>query len=572
MRNIIRYTAIIMVILTASDAIAQNKKVTLNGTGRSIMLMDKLGGELMETDTTSFDRSFNGYALLDLDLTIRPNKVTQIEAIFRLRNEFGGFWGAGVTVDVRKLFIEGLIKEVLRYRVGDFNLELTPYTLINPQEDGMVNEAEIFTDFKHFHYYDNYYEQERWRFQGLQLEFALNAEKGFKQMEFMTFLSRTRGAALFSSPEQYYAGAHWAIEQSDRFNAAVNYVNLFDIPSTISSDRRFNNGVLSIMAELKEKFGETTVKLNLEGGQSSVVTKFDEEAPEDFSDTYIDVKVTAETKPGINASIGFKDVGPDFFSAGAQSRRVDYITKLDFFPRVTNDGVIRTPTLFDYTYEEVLYNQQISLELDDDYPQKYNTTNPYGEATPNRRGVYTEITYDAPDDNVVEAGLRADIMSEIIGEGTAEKKSFILLSAKADFNLHEVIGSAKDYIFTVGIRQESSNRSGSDIEQVDLVSTLIDFGAQVEIFNDLYVVAGLKYHRANGSEYAAKRDPYNQIFKYDVVVVDDKETLLAAGLKYTFSEHVFASVQYVNSSIKYELFPSTSYSINRVLTAFHMKF
>ena len=45
------------------------------------------------------------YALLDLGIKINPNSKTEILGMFRINNKFGGFWGGGVSFDVRQLYI-----------------------------------------------------------------------------------------------------------------------------------------------------------------------------------------------------------------------------------------------------------------------------------------------------------------------------------------------------------------------------------------------------------------------------------------------------------------------------------
>ena len=46
-----------------------------------------------------------GYALLDLGIKINPNSNTEVMGMLRINNEYGGFWGGGVTFDVRQLYV-----------------------------------------------------------------------------------------------------------------------------------------------------------------------------------------------------------------------------------------------------------------------------------------------------------------------------------------------------------------------------------------------------------------------------------------------------------------------------------
>jgi hypothetical protein len=51
------------------------------------------------------------------------NKNTEILGMFRIKNNFGGFWGSGVTFDVRQLYMKGVVAKALRYQLGDLNLK-----------------------------------------------------------------------------------------------------------------------------------------------------------------------------------------------------------------------------------------------------------------------------------------------------------------------------------------------------------------------------------------------------------------------------------------------------------------
>ena len=77
-------------------------------------------------------------------IRIFPNEQTEVIGIFRIRNELGGFWGGGVTFNVRQLTLKGVANNSIRYEVGDIDLKMTPYTLFNNREEGVINESDAF--------------------------------------------------------------------------------------------------------------------------------------------------------------------------------------------------------------------------------------------------------------------------------------------------------------------------------------------------------------------------------------------------------------------------------------------
>ena len=80
-------------------------KFTVNGAARSIYFADVLEQELAEPDTVTPPRQNSGHALADIGVNIRPSEDLEIQGMVRIRNDFGGFWGAGVTFDIRQLYL-----------------------------------------------------------------------------------------------------------------------------------------------------------------------------------------------------------------------------------------------------------------------------------------------------------------------------------------------------------------------------------------------------------------------------------------------------------------------------------
>ena len=68
-------------------------------------------------------------------MNIRPSEDLEIQGMVRIRNDFGGFWGAGVTFDIRQLYLKGVLNKVVRYQLGDINYQLTKYTLYNNDQE-----------------------------------------------------------------------------------------------------------------------------------------------------------------------------------------------------------------------------------------------------------------------------------------------------------------------------------------------------------------------------------------------------------------------------------------------------
>lgn len=64
--------------------------------------------------------------------------------MIRIKNQLGGFYGAGVTFDVRQLYVKGIISNVVRYQLGDINYKLTPFTFYNNDFDDLMQHPQVF--------------------------------------------------------------------------------------------------------------------------------------------------------------------------------------------------------------------------------------------------------------------------------------------------------------------------------------------------------------------------------------------------------------------------------------------
>ena len=105
-----------------------DKKISFTGAARGLYYGDKLTQDDQTPDTVTAPKLNSGHVMVDLGVNIRPNKNTEILGMVRVRNDYGGFWGSGVTFDVRQLYIKGLIGGIFKYQLGDFNYRLSRYT------------------------------------------------------------------------------------------------------------------------------------------------------------------------------------------------------------------------------------------------------------------------------------------------------------------------------------------------------------------------------------------------------------------------------------------------------------
>jgi hypothetical protein len=381
--------------------------VRFYGLGRTYIQQADLGGRVMEADTTTPGTLADGEFVLDLAVNGQPSRNVEVQGTLRLRNEFGGFFGSGATVELRELWARGIIADVLAYRLGDLDLALTPYTVFLPEEDGQVNTPELFVPQKEVVYYEEFYTglNER-RFQGGRLDFGFTFDRYLESAEARAFLTRIRPTNFTDTPTRLFAGGRLGASSPIfggygwQARAGVNYVSTWDDLDSGDIDAGIRNHVVTgdLRLGLYDRPG-LGVSLVGEGGGSIAkrdeVTRTEEEdgsVAENVetafreTDTFIEAGLEAGLKRlGLDLSARFVDVGPDFFSMAAQSKRIDYTRERSLFNRFGNDRARRPIGLFDLTRDASLYTFRVDQRLMQ-YDPRYNNALPYGRATPNRRG------------------------------------------------------------------------------------------------------------------------------------------------------------------------------------------
>lgn len=575
-----------------STANEEGTGIQFNGYGRSVIQQTSIGGPLLDADSVTVESLTDGEFLLDLEINAQPNKVTELQGVIRLRNEFGGFFGSGVTVEVRELWARGIIADVIRYRVGDMDVALTPYTLFLPDEDGVVNEPEIFRPQKQIISYDEFYTDfnER-RLQGGSVDFGLEFDRGLDALDVRSFLARLRTTNFTNTPTRLIGGGRIGATSpafgpyETKGDLGVNFAYTWDDLDSGDANTGIRNAVVSINGDIallnQERLGLHIVG---EGGHSYVELKSNVEPPAEGetppaeeptfkdTDTFFEIGLAADLKRvGLNVSAAFADVGPDFYSSAAQSQRVDYTRTKSFYDRIGNERDVRMASLFDLGRDRALYTFRIADELMP-YDPRYSNVLPYGRATPNRRGLHLASAY-APSDGPLDAAVHVAVLREIRGQGTTELKDFILLRAEANARIEQFIGWRRALGITLGAQRESTSRGGEPVERVNLTSTLVEAGVSAEVYDGLDVLLGMKMRMSDGREYVPEIENFNDVRDFPALFeVDDSENLLGAGIRYRFKDGIYLTVQYQRFSYSENSRPTDDYHLDQIFALYSMSF
>ena len=562
---------LIMVSLTAFGQ--EEKKISFFGTARSLFYGDKISGDSLAGDTVTIPRLNSGHVLVDVGIQIRPNKNTEIQGMVRVRNDYGGFWGSGVTFDVRQLSARGVIGGIVRYQLGDINYRMSRYTMWNYDQENVSNLPAIFQQQTDVINYDHFYfDDHSRRQQGAAAECALVFSKYLKELQIHAVTTRIRTSDFTSTNDRLFSGLNANLVQSKYFQLGLNYANLYDIPGTSRNKTVFVNPVITGDYALQASWKKMDFKLFGEIGKSSTQFKNNAEAPEwngKMNETNLSI---AENNFGFYAQLQFKYVGSAFRSPGAQTKRIDFNGGPLSYTRITNDQELRALSTMDLMRESGMYNLQIQPYLMAFSPQ-YDNITPYGDATPNRQGYTVSLGY-APKKIPVKVNIAHLDQQEVRGEGTLFPRTFTRNTINLSAELNKFFAAwKKNCMLTFNYRNDNTARQGEDLVQpIELETSVINFGLVVETFPSLDLLAGFQELKYAGFDYTAIRDNYSEIFNFTEYKANGNERMRALGLRYRFSEKTNLSFQLNQFSVRNDQDLVPAYDVRQIMLLFLMKF
>ena len=571
----IKIALTLFVVCSYADLSAQ-QTVYYSGVGRALFSNENL---VDETNNLSEIKASGGYTMFDLGIYAEPDEVLRASVILRQRTEFGGFFDNGSSLEFRQMQLEGLIAKKVKYEIGDIYLDHTKYTLWNEASGNNEFESSLFSLRRDIAHYENFIVDNKWRMQGVNSEAKLiNFEKGIESIGLRVYGGRTRPTNMSTIPDRYFYGSKLSLVQSKYFKIAGNVAGITDIVGTVEdTEVAYDNIVYSTDFEANLAKGEK-MKFALKGevGASNFsLTRFADTTKKVFNDFFYDLGAEATYNPlKLTIGLSYRDVGFNFNSPMAQSRRMAAPSDISmtYFPTLNDDATARPFTLYDgFAQESNMYNQSISTTLMNYYIQ-YDLVEPYGNATPNRKGLTVNAKIGEAD-QVIRAKVELDLLSEGVSEGDSisqAKRSFMKLQGGFVFNINKLVGFEKTIALTSGIRLENSTRGGTN--PINLSSSLIDLGLDVEVFKKLHLLTGVKMFAVKGTEVQTGRDEVNQIISFAPTTFDETQNVYAVGLTYDFDKKAYFSLQ--SNWVNYEEanVEKSAFDLNQLFIVYGMKF
>jgi len=547
---------------------AQNQKVQFNGTARGDIESNKLG----KSDTSNVDQNIKGNTLVDLRMDIKPSDNIKIKTDLRFRNPMGGFWGQGAAIELRHISLKGVTtNKFFKYRFGDIDLKLTPYTLFNNYGDLSTNEAEIFKTTRDINEEENYNFGNYWHQQGADFAFRLGFDKFIQSTDFTGFIVRNRSVVNNTLPDRLHGGGNIQCNINSKSFIGFNYINLFDLPKTVNDSikEKFENSVMTS----NFKFDFNKFFAFGEGGVSNEKFVNNKNTKTiDIKGNFFEVGIGKKlSKDNVSIEASFRRVSDDFYSAGAQTKRLNYTTSPQVLSSVSNNPYSREDGIFDIVKDPSIYNPTINPQLMK-YNLMFNHVTPYGKATPNRTGFDLEINYKDSAERY-KTNVSCQLLQDTRGEGTTQLRNYALVNWNGVIAFDKIYHLKKTVSLNAGIQYAKSQREGQNIvKDVDLATQAIDVGATIELVSRFDLLFGSKMVFAKGTEYIDERDTYNQITGFTQKTLDATQMLHAVSLRYRFTDNVMFSLQGSTFKVKDKADSKNDYQIKQIYMLFNMKF
>ncbi|MDB4126810.1 hypothetical protein N9580_02250 [Flavobacteriales bacterium] len=541
-------------------------KLWYDGNSRVIFNRDALEGTIKDIDTVSTRSNGGGSTVLDLGFHFTPVDDIEIFSEIRLKNDFGGMWGNKSVVELRRLSAKGIVINKIAFSIGDIYLKQTKFTLYNYEQELSQYEPSVFNFYRDYVNYENYYQSNYHRLQGLQTNFSYNMYNFIEQLDFDAFTARVRGVEWLGKPELLMLGGSAMVRLSNKINLGSHYVNTFEVLSSSNGTVAYYNPVLNTQISYSGSVNDNPYKMLLEGGFSKRGWDGDSLAPE-VKGNFMQASLHSKRING-ELDLGFRYVDSDFRSMGAQTRRIQYNNSTTTYPYYSNNYTQRKVSLLDVMSDPNVYNKNLSTSLMS-YNPMYSSVTPYGDATPNRIGFTAKISNMNITD-FFSANIQTQYFTEVIGQGTTQKRMLNKSALQSMLLLNKLLSTKKSLILEGSMNLETINRAGEDFEKIDFTSVLYSGSISYELIKNFKIIAGAKVFYAEGNEFIADRDKYDQINDYSNHIYDSKETILIAGLQHHFTEDIYFTMQYNQFNVLDKTNTYDEFSLGRLIFMFNM--
>ena len=562
-----RYITIICFLFIVNCIVAQFPKFQIGGLSRALCDISQLS----PGDTVNKDVNQELNIVFDLAINARLNKKINFYSELRLGSSLEVFDTSASYIKIRRILLFGDITKNLSFEVGDMDIKMTEFSLWNNNEEGAVNENELFSTFREIQRYENFNDDNYWRRQGAKL-YGKNKLFSTDSLSYQFFISREQASNEVSIPDRFLHGESINYERP-KFSLGINHVDLFTFNKGIVGDTNLHNHVYTLNSSVK--LSKLTAKIEL-GQSSRTMTQSENDLW--LNGQFLHLNLSYPIQKNWSIDLGYRSVSDDFSSPGAQTKRINYNQAAHLFPSVNNStsqrelllaDVISDITLF---RQNSIYNRTIDYDLDA-YNPLFGLSEPYGVSTPNRQGFDLNTVFKDSLEKI-NCFASTSLLTDLTGEGIDQRKLFFQYKIGASLAIHKLINWKKEVVLQLGYKGEQVSRKHPDdlfVEDVDVSSTLLDAGFKVEVFKDFKLLMAYKRLAVQGRDYLAVRDGDFTITSFNLFDANHIQQIASAGIMYSFNEKTSFMLNY--QLVKFEnLMSNVSFDFNQIFALIQLKF
>ena len=557
-----------IIVFSCLSTFGQYPKFEIGGLSRA--LADNSFLDKKDTVNTDATQDFN--LVFDLAINGELNKFINFYSELRLGNSLEVFDTSSSYINLRRILIYGKLSEKISFEIGDIDLKMTPFTLWNYQEEGIVNENRLSSSFREIQQYENFNNGNFWRRQGLVIS-GYNTIFKNDTISYKTFGTREIASNEISTPDVFLYGSEIKY-QSNIFALGFNHIDLFSNYKGINYDTNLNNHVFSANIN----FNYNKINIESEFGFSSLTNTLNNFDGKWINGEFINIGFDIEISKNLSFSTYFRSVSEDFSSPGSQSKRINYSRSPNNFPQINNNSSNRDIFFSDIIYDinfirsNSFYNRIIDYKLDDFNPI-FGVIQPYGLATPNRRGISSKFTI-SDSSKIILLSSEISFLNDLVGEGISSKRNYSEYSLSLDFHLNRLLNFDKKILFKGGFSNSTSKREHPEIlnvQNIDLSCRVADLGLEFQIINNLSILASHKRLKSKGLDYLPIRNEDFSIESFNAFNCDLVHEINSFGIAFDFSKKSSVLLNYQILNFKDNLLAS-EYVVNQFFVLVQIKF
>tara|TARA_B100001093_G_C26535903_1_gene888053 strand:- start:289 stop:849 length:561 start_codon:yes stop_codon:yes gene_type:complete len=184
-------------------------------------------------------------------------------------------------------------------------------------------------------------------------------------------------------------------------------------------------------------------------------------------------------------------------------------------------------------------------------------------------GVYLSAKMNK--NQILISNIKTAYFNEVIGQGTTEKRNFLLLAGDLKINIHEILEKSKEFSISFSYWNESTTRNSDDIDKINLNSSHINGFLNYEVSKKFYLQLGIKQINAIGNEFITQRNEYGVIQNFSLVNYDQSDYIYFTGLNYKMNKNIYANIQYNWWGENLNNLTSQNFNYRRLLFIFSVK-